>query len=158
MSDPAIARKFRFFIEDPSKYDYVEGPFTNEFVRRREALVLRLRTADVYISEASEYSAKLVRAVLPVIVAEQNVHTIEFISYYGWKESADVIRTLCGVILRDKDAEVLLHVHGVSLDGSEPGNLDVFILDTLGVSSMNQKEIRDKTWPRINYSVVIKFL
>lgn len=158
MSNPVIERKIRFSREDPSRYDYVEGLHTRAAFEQYESLGFHLSTADIKISQASEYSAKIVRNLLPIIVAEQEVKTVEFISYNRWKKSPDEIRTLRGVILRNEDGTVLLYVYGVSLGGSEPGNLDWFILETLGVSNDKQKEIYNETWPHINYSVVIELL
>lgn len=158
MSDPIIERNVRFSREDPSKYDFVEDSHISKAYRQRETLVLRLSTADVKINQASDYSAEIVRAILPVILAEQVVKTVEFVSYNRWKKTADEVATLRGVILRDEAARVLLYVYGVGLGGSEPGNIDSFILDSLGVSNDKQEEIYDATRPLIGYSVVIELL
>ena len=158
MSDPIIERNVRFSREDPSKYDFVEDSHISKAYRQRETLVLRLSTADVKINQASDYSAEIVQAILPVILAKRAVKTVEFISYNRWRKTADEVATLRGVILRDKDARVLLNVYGVGLGGSEPGNIGSFILDSLGVSDDKQKEIYNATWPLIGYSVVIELL
>lgn len=158
MSNPPIVREVRFTSEDPARYDYVKESDVNSVRRRKENPNESLKYAEVRINMFSDYSAELVKLILPTLVKERQPRTLEFINYRDWQKSATEKALLRGVMLRGKGGDLLLFVYGVGLIDSGRGSLPEYIFDTLGISKEDQKGIEDAAWPKLDYSVVVNLL
>ena len=158
MSEPTTTRKVRISFQVPDRSVEYGAPLSDKETRRQMEISEELDTAEVRFSGISDYSAKQVRALLPTLVAERKIESIEFIHNSRWTRSNGERGNMNGVILRGKRRNVELFVYGVSLRGSEPGDLATHIFDLLGVSNEDREVINRKSWPHIDYSVLIELL
>ena len=158
MSEPTTTRKVRITVTTPDRSIAYHAPLSSEESARQLKISDELNHAEIRFNGISDYTAEQVRTLLPKLVAERKIRSIEFIRSSRWMRSDGELNNLNGVILRGEYNRVELFVYGVSLKGTEPGELGNHVFDLFGVSDKDRQTAEEQTWGSIEYSVLIELL
>jgi hypothetical protein len=155
MSEPTtVASGLSYWSEEPSKYDHIEHP-TNGYEREQARLIERLKHPDLKINSATDVTVRILKGILPTIIAEWSPTTIEFVNYNGWQYSPDEKRMLRGVIIRNGEGSVLLYAYGIGLSDTMSEMHRMAIFDAFNIPKDDRKRIIDCVWTKLDYAVVI---
>lgn len=104
----------------------------------------------------SPYIAKVLDAMLPVLIAEKQPQTLEFVSLHSWHRSeSSGARILRGVIVRNETGDVLLYSYGIGLDDSMSTECYQAFCGAFNITEEESKQLSQEAWPKLDYSVIL---